>query len=645
MRRILMIVFCAAIIFSMAGCAQLEKLTAKNEIFEPQPVYVENRFNRCIVSFEKEHIVLAPEEFKFLSGAFRSGDFLALASSTATADSVLQTAVSSNGGKQWTKAKIDVTHMAQNRYIALERVQFLTPNDGFLMVSFPKDIAPWQTNAFFTTQDGGKTWSTPVRQNFDAADMIAVSKTELWAACGKVLRHTTDGGKTWLDVPIPVWINGHEDITAYNFFYYDGAWHLKGYQTEGDRILQPCYYRLQCGEEGAADAWVADKTCIAPVTVLPENQEYIIQKPDPASENYEYDKQTYNEFMQLSRKDLDTLWARACQLLHEYKISARPGVLPPPETDGLFDTAYPAGVLMFETLDPSQAVFVPHEGMWGIWVGIPVAEGVTAQVTLGGMLEPDVPAVNAMSAYFVADNSAARTPSAAIETAAYTAINEVLDAYRNGTIAKMPYDEMSPYTATAMRWPMWPKDIDIPKATPENTTMHVYANSVYAVLTTLEEIQINFNLIPKDTKDNLTLPFLEYHDASRLENLMINTVNVWDNAAPTANFVFVISDISPDVMCQVANRVFIDLTYQSYYQIGGKTFDAPCSVSWNKTDGFLSAYVYDQVINKQLFSANYDIVEDKMRDFSSEEIDEATALDFMQKLFKDVQRIDAELIP
>ena len=98
-------------------------------------------------------------------------------------------------------------------------------------------------------------------------------------------------------------------------------------------------------------------------------------------------------------------------------------------------------------------------------------------------------------------------------------------------------------------------------------------------------------------------------------------------------------------MCQVANRVFVDLTYQSYYQIGGKTFDAPCSVSWNKTDGFLSAYVYDQVINKQLFSANYDIVEDKMRDFSSEEIDEATALDFMQKLFKDVQRIDAELIP
>ncbi|MCF8567383.1 hypothetical protein LLE49_21920 [Alicyclobacillus tolerans] len=106
--------------------------------------------------------------------------------------------VTNDGGKSWTSYKIPTGTVAD--------VQFLSPSSGFLKSYVPgKTPSSPETPEWFCTQNGGRTWtrlniSLPNQGTTDTSIEFSTN-TNWWAENQTGLFKTTNGGKSWVQVP------------------------------------------------------------------------------------------------------------------------------------------------------------------------------------------------------------------------------------------------------------------------------------------------------------------------------------------------------------------------------------------------------------------------------------------------------------
>ncbi len=98
-----------------------------------------------------------------------------------------------DGGRTWQHQALALPDGYANAMLSIDPPRFFDPQHGLLPVLLSADSQAW---IFFTTRDGGATWSatTPVA---GGGSYDFVSPQEGWAWDGKTLHSTRDGGQTW----------------------------------------------------------------------------------------------------------------------------------------------------------------------------------------------------------------------------------------------------------------------------------------------------------------------------------------------------------------------------------------------------------------------------------------------------------------
>ena len=120
-----------------------------------------------------------------------------------TSNGIVQIATSLDGGQKWQTTNLPETFSQGTGPVG---VSFINASDGWASVNLPSGSAFAFTDVFQTT-DGGETWNFETQINGAAGPVEFITPTVGFAA-GAPAAHplfgTTDGGKTWHAVSLPI---------------------------------------------------------------------------------------------------------------------------------------------------------------------------------------------------------------------------------------------------------------------------------------------------------------------------------------------------------------------------------------------------------------------------------------------------------
>lgn len=102
---------------------------------------------------------------------------------------------SDDGGRSWTQVSAALPPAAQEAQVNIEEMQFATPRDGFLSLSFTG--ATGITRALFVTRDGGDSWMMTPTLFPGGRSTDFVSATDGFLFDGSQFYVTRDAGATW----------------------------------------------------------------------------------------------------------------------------------------------------------------------------------------------------------------------------------------------------------------------------------------------------------------------------------------------------------------------------------------------------------------------------------------------------------------
>jgi len=100
-----------------------------------------------------------------------------------------------DGGRTWTQVSAELPSAAQQAQISVEEIQFLTPTDGFLTLSFTSQAG--LTRALYVTHDSGNTWTLTPTLVPNGRSVDFVSPTDGLMFDGQQFYVTRDAGATW----------------------------------------------------------------------------------------------------------------------------------------------------------------------------------------------------------------------------------------------------------------------------------------------------------------------------------------------------------------------------------------------------------------------------------------------------------------
>jgi len=100
-----------------------------------------------------------------------------------------------NGGHDWAQVDAQLPNAAQNAQVSIEEIQFLTPADGFLSLSFTSETGI--TRAIYVTHDSGDTWTLTPTLIPNGRSVDFVTATDGFVFDGNQFYVTHDACATW----------------------------------------------------------------------------------------------------------------------------------------------------------------------------------------------------------------------------------------------------------------------------------------------------------------------------------------------------------------------------------------------------------------------------------------------------------------
>jgi len=100
-----------------------------------------------------------------------------------------------DGGHTWVQVQAELPSEAQQAQVNVEEIQFLTPADGFLTLSFTSEAG--LTRALYVTHDSGNTWTLTPTLIPNGRSVDFVSPTDGLMFDGQQFYVTRDAGSTW----------------------------------------------------------------------------------------------------------------------------------------------------------------------------------------------------------------------------------------------------------------------------------------------------------------------------------------------------------------------------------------------------------------------------------------------------------------
>jgi photosystem II stability/assembly factor-like uncharacterized protein len=100
-----------------------------------------------------------------------------------------------DGGHTWMQVQAELPSEAQQAQVNVEEIQFLTPADGFLTLSFTSQAG--LTRALYVTHDSGNTWALTPTLIPNGRSVDFVSPTDGLMFDGQQFYVTRDAGATW----------------------------------------------------------------------------------------------------------------------------------------------------------------------------------------------------------------------------------------------------------------------------------------------------------------------------------------------------------------------------------------------------------------------------------------------------------------
>lgn len=131
-----------------------------------------------------------------LKGVFYARDMqTAWVGGVVYSDTTLYLYRTDDGGRAWAQVLAELPSAAQQAQVSVEEIQFLTPADGFLTLSFTSQAG--LTRALYVTHDNGNTWTLTPTLIPNGRSVDFVSPTDGLMFDGQQFYVTRDAGATW----------------------------------------------------------------------------------------------------------------------------------------------------------------------------------------------------------------------------------------------------------------------------------------------------------------------------------------------------------------------------------------------------------------------------------------------------------------
>jgi photosystem II stability/assembly factor-like uncharacterized protein len=100
-----------------------------------------------------------------------------------------------DGGRNWLQVSAELPPAARNAQVSIEEIQFPTPSEGFLTLSFTSETG--LTRVLYITHDSGNTWAMLPTLFPNGRSVDFVSTTEGFLFDASQFYVTRDAGVTW----------------------------------------------------------------------------------------------------------------------------------------------------------------------------------------------------------------------------------------------------------------------------------------------------------------------------------------------------------------------------------------------------------------------------------------------------------------
>jgi photosystem II stability/assembly factor-like uncharacterized protein len=108
-----------------------------------------------------------------------------------------------DGGQTWQQQPLALPDAYANAMLSIDPPRFFSPQAGILPVLLSAETPAW---VFYTTLDGGATWTATTPVAGGLYDFISPQEGRVWD--GKLLQATKDGGLTWTPLETNVDLTG-----------------------------------------------------------------------------------------------------------------------------------------------------------------------------------------------------------------------------------------------------------------------------------------------------------------------------------------------------------------------------------------------------------------------------------------------------